>query len=117
MNSTQTPGEGGNICFRKQYRIAQQLKDNFWRRWIREYLPTLTRRTKWFTPAKPIKTGDVVLICDENQPRGSWKRGVVIRPIQAKDGQIRIVEVQTTTGILKRPISKLAILDVLGKTP
>ncbi|KAL7737020.1 hypothetical protein ACLKA6_008873 [Drosophila palustris] len=93
----------------------QQLKDNFWRRWIREYLPTLTRRTKWFTPAKPIKTGDVVLICDENQPRGSWKRGVVIQPIQAKDGQIRIVEIQTTTGILKRPISKLAILDVLGR--
>ncbi|XP_070071080.1 uncharacterized protein [Drosophila takahashii] len=35
----------------------------------------------------------------------------------AKDGHIRLAEVETSSGILKRPVSKLAVLDVLGKTP
>jgi len=28
----------------KHFRIAGQLADRFWRRWIQEYLPTLKRR-------------------------------------------------------------------------
>jgi len=56
------------------------------------------------------------LICDENQHRGGWKKGLVIQTFKAKDGQIRIAEVQTSIGALKRHVSKIAVLDVLGKT-
>ncbi|KAL7724103.1 hypothetical protein ACLKA6_002441 [Drosophila palustris] len=35
----------------KGFRVASQLADQFWKRWLREYLPTLTRRTKWFQPS------------------------------------------------------------------
>ena len=32
---------------RKQWRRAQFLADCFWKRWIREYIPTLQQRQKW----------------------------------------------------------------------
>ncbi|XP_055918440.1 uncharacterized protein LOC129950533 [Eupeodes corollae] len=54
---------------RKNWLISQQFADRFWKRWIAEYLPTLTRRTKWLTPAKPLEVGDLVLIVDPTNPR------------------------------------------------
>lgn len=31
---------------RRQCKTAQQLANHFWNRWLQEYLPTITRRTK-----------------------------------------------------------------------
>jgi len=71
----------------KHFRIAGQLADRFWRRWIREYLPTLTRRTKWFQPSQaPISVNDVVLVVDETSKRNSWPKGIVVDVHLAKDG-------------------------------
>lgn len=114
-NYIQTPAGNENVCLRKQWHILQQLKQFFWRRWVQEYLPTLTRRTKWHKRVKPIRVGDCVLICDENESRGEWKRGIVVRTFSATDGQVRSAEVKAKSGILKRPASKLAVLDVREK--
>ena len=46
---------------RKQWRISQQMADQFWKRWLREYLPTLTRRTKWYRSVEPVEVNDVVM--------------------------------------------------------
>ncbi|XP_036340607.1 uncharacterized protein LOC118749962 [Rhagoletis pomonella] len=113
-NSTQTPGDEGAVAIRKQYRISQQLKNQFWHRWIKEYLPTLTKRTKWFAPQPEVKTGDVVIICDGNLPRSEWRKGIVISTVKARDGHVRLADVKTENGVLQRPVSKLAVLDVLG---
>ena len=51
-------------CLRKQWTIAQNLANMFWGRWIREYLPTLLPRKKWFDRADPLKVSDVVLTAD-----------------------------------------------------
>ncbi|XP_053662228.1 uncharacterized protein LOC128711380, partial [Anopheles marshallii] len=59
----------------------------FWKRWIADYLPTLTRRTKWFDSVPPIKEGDVVLIVDGNLPRNTWPMGRVLEVTRARDGQ------------------------------
>ncbi|XP_046809845.1 uncharacterized protein LOC111689473 [Lucilia cuprina] len=48
-NTSQTPAGEINdqpVALRKQWRISRQLRDHFWKRWIKEYLPTLTRRSK-----------------------------------------------------------------------
>lgn len=56
---------------KRSWTMAQLYADNFWKKWVSEYLPTLTRRTKWFQPVKPIQEGDLVLIVDGNLPRNS----------------------------------------------
>ncbi|XP_038106359.1 uncharacterized protein LOC119766061 [Culex quinquefasciatus] len=101
--------EGATL--RDSWKLTQYLVDQFWKRWVREYLPTLTRRTKWFQPTKPLEVGDVVLVVDENK-RNGWKRGRIIEVHRGKDEQVRRAVVQTNDGVLKRPATKLAVLDV-----
>lgn len=115
-NIVQTPGVGEMACLKKQWQILQQLKQTFWKRWILEYLPDLTRRTKWYQPVKPIEIGDVVIICDDNETRGEWKKGIVVEVFKAADGQVRSAVVKTSVGRLRRPATKLAVLDVNGES-
>ena len=36
--------DNSDLCLRKKWRLAERLTDHFWSRWVREYLPTLSRR-------------------------------------------------------------------------
>ncbi|XP_075157671.1 uncharacterized protein LOC142230939 [Haematobia irritans] len=116
-NIVQTPAVGEKGCLRKQWHILQQLKQTFWKRWVLEYLPDLTRRTKWYQPVKPLKIGDVVIICDDNETRGEWRKGIIVDVHMAADGQVRSAAVKTSAGILRRPASKLAVLDIISESP
>lgn len=80
---------------KQNWLTSQQYAERFWKRWVREYLPTITRRTKWFAPVKPIEVGDIVLIVDPNSPRNSWPKGRVVQTKISKDGQVRSAFVQT----------------------
>lgn len=96
---------------RDSWRLAQYLVDQFWCRWIREYLPTITRRTKWFEPVKPLEPGDLVLVVEEGK-RNGWLRGRILDVIKAADGQVRRAVVRTKNGVVSRPAVKLAPLDL-----
>lgn len=95
-----------DLCSRKQWRQAQRLADMFWNRWLREYLPLLTPRQA-SGEHNPLKTGDVVIIIDPSMPRNVWPRGVVTKTFPGKDKKIRVVEVQTNRGVLRRPANKI----------
>uniref|UniRef100_A0A182HGI6 Uncharacterized protein n=1 Tax=Anopheles arabiensis TaxID=7173 RepID=A0A182HGI6_ANOAR len=95
------------------WKTSQVYADIFWRKWVSCYLPTLTKRTKWFDTVKPITVGDVVLIVDETLPRRCWPKGRVVRAIVSRDGAVRRVHVQTASGkIIERPAVKIAVIDV-----
>lgn len=104
--------EGMVFGARKQFRLAQQYADAFWKRWLREYLPTLLARKKWNAPTTPLSVGDVVLIADYQAPRNSWKKGTVKKVYPGADGIIRAAKVRTPTEDLKRPTCKL--VRILG---
>ncbi|XP_062539161.1 uncharacterized protein LOC134207463 [Armigeres subalbatus] len=93
--------------------LCQRLLDQFWTRWVKEYLPTITKRTKWFVDTKPVSAGDLVVIVDD-RVRNGWIRGQVLRVFPGRDGRCRSANVQTATGVLRRPVAKLAVLDVAG---
>lgn len=100
------------LCSKQQLRVHQQLMRCFWKRWVHAYLPELTRRAKHYRDVAPIRVGALVLICDSNQSRGQWLRGRVEKVVTGKDGRARTAEVRTSKGVLRRPLTKLAILDV-----
>jgi hypothetical protein len=51
---------------------VQYLADLFWRRWLREYLPSLQQRQKWNELRRNVEVNDIVLVLDEKTPRSSW---------------------------------------------
>ena len=104
--------EGTDKRPKKQWRVARYFADAFWKRWLREYLPTLLTRQKWTMEEAPIKIGDMVLIIDYQAPRNHWRRGTVSHVFTSNDGQVRIAEVKTSTGNYTRPTRKL--IKLLG---
>lgn len=117
-NRIQTPSndDNVNVNLRKQWRIAQQLTQTFWKRWVLEYLPTLTGRAKWYDDKikRPIQENDVVIICDERANKNIWDKGIVVSLIKDRYGVARKAKVRSKNKVLERPISKLALLDISG---
>ena len=87
------------------------MTDIFWKRWLKEYLPTLSVQEKWINPRRFLTSGDLVLICDENILRGNWPLGRVIEVHDGKDGDVRSEKVRTSSTILTRPVTKLRFLE------
>ena len=67
-----------DLCSRKTGKHTQVMTQHFWKRWLREYLPALTERRKWKKDARNVCEGDLVLVVDENSPRGCWPLGRVL---------------------------------------
>jgi len=78
---------------RRRYEFIQKIVDNFWRRWTRDYFPSLIIQQKWHTTKRNLKKGDIVLIQDSNQIRGQWKLGKVSEVFAGEDGIVRKVHV------------------------
>ncbi|KAH8360926.1 hypothetical protein KR084_007500 [Drosophila pseudotakahashii] len=97
---------------RRHWNEVKLFGDRFWQRWVREFTPVLTRRTKWFEKCPPLSVGSVVMIVDENLPRNLWLKGRVTNTVTAKDGQVRRATIKTQYGVLDRPATKIAVLDV-----
>ena len=48
--------------FNRRWRHVQHLADNFWKAWLKQYLPSLQQRTKWDKPSQNVEVGDIVLL-------------------------------------------------------
>ena len=59
----------------KQWRRVQKLISQIWKIWIKEFLPSLNVRNRWFEQKRNFKEGDVVLIVEANAQRGDWRHG------------------------------------------
>ena len=55
-------------CSVRRWRQVQYLADLFWRRWLREYLPSLQQRQKWNELRRNVEVNDIVLVLDEKTP-------------------------------------------------
>ena len=98
------------IYSKRRWRQVQYLVDIFWKRWIREYIPSLQRRQKWLQPKRNVTVGDIVLLVDSSVPRNTWLMGKVVKVVADKKGLVRRFQVRTKSNILERPIDKLVLL-------
>jgi putative ribosome biogenesis GTPase RsgA len=79
----------------KSWRQAKQIVEHFWRRWLLEYLPTLTERKKFTKKTRGLMVGDLVLVADKESARGTWSVGQITKVMPGKDGVVRTAIVQT----------------------
>ena len=112
-----------DLYARKRWRRVQHLVNEFWYRWRREYLQNLQTRQKWVQPKRNLKVNDVVIVKDENLPRGEWCLGRVIETFPSQDGYVRSVKLaignsnldkngkpMRAMSFIKRPIHKLVLI-------
>ena len=111
--SVASPGEfcEKDLCSRKRWRQSQVLADHIWRRWTKEYLPTLTVRRHWQSEERNLQRNDLVLLQDDNLPRGQWHLGRILEVYPSKDDRVRSVKVRTARGEYCRPSAKICLLE------
>ena len=106
---------------RKRAKYLSNTLNHFWRRWRNEYLVELReshRQSNHNSPTQPsIATGDVVVVHDENLPRGFWKLGRVEEVIAGRDGRVRGAAVRLASRkrqqtLIHRPIQLLYPLEI-----
>ncbi|XP_053968858.1 uncharacterized protein LOC128870281 [Anastrepha ludens] len=101
---------GTNIDHISKWARTVAIKQSFWRRWSHEYINSLQARTKWTSGNPNVLEGLLVIIQDENAPPQRWTMGRIIKCIAGSDNRIRVVDVKTSRGILRRPVHKIAVL-------
>ncbi|XP_033250943.1 uncharacterized protein LOC117189970 [Drosophila miranda] len=104
----------GSFAYLKRWRMLSALKQQFWQGWSKDYLVSLQKRHQWATKGPDLDIGCLVLVHEDNTPPQKWTTGRVVAAIKGEDGRVRVAEVRTTAGVIKRPIHKLAKLPIDG---
>jgi hypothetical protein len=105
----------------RRMKHLSNLMNHFWLRWRNEYLLELREAHRHSArkrgKADIVKIGDVVIVHDDDQPRGLWRLGRIEKLITGADNRVRgaVVKVKSkkrrpTT--LKRPLQKLYPLEI-----
>ncbi|XP_068217894.1 uncharacterized protein [Palaemon carinicauda] len=107
-----SPNPFASICkkdmyVKRRWRRAQFLADEFWRRWIKEYLSLLQKRQKWSVPKCDIDISDVVLTLNKRLPQSKWPLGKIIEVPRSTDGRVHQALIKADNGEFKRPMQKL----------
>ena len=98
--------------YKRSWKRSQFLVDEFWRRWLKEYLPLLQPRSKWFGTFENLKCGDLVLMKNDQCSRGCWPKAVVVDVLPDTGNLVRRVMVRTSDGkTFLRDIRKLCLLE------
>ena len=78
----------------KRYQFINQVVSSFWKKWNRDYFPTLIVRQKWHVDRRNVIVGDIVLLQDANSIKGSWKLAQVAKVFTDADNKVRNVTVR-----------------------
>ena len=104
----------------RRMRHLSNVMNHFWKRWRKEYLLELRnshRNVTQHSSNRVVSIGDVVIVHEEDQPRGKWHIGKVETLVTGSDGHVRgaVVRVKTKAGRLtrlRRPVQRLYPLEV-----
>lgn len=78
----------------KRLDFMNNVVTGFWRKWQRDFFPTLLVQQKWHVATRNVRVGDLVLVQDSNALRGVWKLATVTEAQAGRDGLVRDVTVR-----------------------
>ena len=108
--------ESSSVILNKRLRYLHSILDKFW---SQEYILNLREKynkMKQSPNARLIQVNDIVIIHNEDTPRGLWKLGKVMELIVGRDGEVRGGVVKVLSGnkvsLLRRPVQHLIPLEI-----
>ena len=102
---------------RECYKYVQRTLNLFWDLWKAVYFRSLATRKKWTGVQRNFAVGDVVMTLEKGLGRGQWSTGHVVKVFPGADSLVRVVDVQLPTGIFRRGIHKLCLLEQISAAP
>ena len=102
-----------DVFSRRKWKQVQGIRAQFWQRWIKEYLPTLTRRSRGWRKSNPnFNVGELVLMKDDDYTkRSKWPLARILRVLPGRDNIVRVVEIKNKDGVFIRPVTSLLKLE------
>ena len=100
--------------FKKRCRRVQEFIRHFWRRLLKEWIPSLNSRKKWNSQKNDLKVGDMVLVLRNDAPRSQWSLEHITNTIVGLDGWVRVLNVQVKETELTSSTHKLVPFECDG---
>ncbi|XP_070141584.1 uncharacterized protein [Drosophila kikkawai] len=94
--------KGASTLIINRWQHLKALHQQFRLRWKEEYLKEPHKRTKWQVPTRNLDVGELVIIKDDNLPSNEWRLGRIDSVFPGPDGHVRVVNIRTARGIVKR---------------
>ena len=107
--------KSGVICVKsvsRRWKALENRKAIFWKRWVKEYLPTLQSRKKWAHERRDLKVGDLVLLAEDKLAPLHWGMGRVLEVYTGVDFKCRCVKLLTSTGVQTRGVAKCRLMPI-----
>ncbi|GFW33971.1 integrase catalytic domain-containing protein [Trichonephila clavipes] len=105
-----------SLSIHSKWSLLMKLKRMFWSRWQLSYFNTLQSRTKWMQGQKDLTVGYLVLIKNPASFSTRWTHGRIVATHPGADGICRVVTIQTSSGVMTRPVSQVAVLPLPPST-
>ena len=112
-----SPGDfnDSQINLRTKWKAVQAETNMFWRRWTKEYLPTLISQKKWTNKSRNLEVRDLEMLSVDHAPRPHWPLGRIVEVYPGKDGIVPSVEVKTLNNEPIRSSRQLYLIEVQQK--
>ncbi|XP_062703649.1 uncharacterized protein LOC134286095 [Aedes albopictus] len=102
----------------QHYQGLQQIIQQHWKRWRREYISQLHNQNQRFPQATILAVGQMVLLKEDGNPAIEWPLARIIEVHPGPDGVVRVVKVRMPSGsIYKRPASRVCLLPFERTSP
>ncbi len=105
-------GNTEKISSLRRWNLVQRLSEDFWRRWEKEYLRCLQRKSKWMTGSQELCVDDILLLKDPEAFNRIWPMAHVVKLYSGSDGHVRVVDMSIKGRIYHRPTRHLVLLPI-----
>ena len=89
---------------RRRWQTVQRIANRFYERFLSEYVPELQVRSKWSSTKENLRVNDIVLVADDDTPRGQWPLGIIVEVELSGDNLVRAAIVRCNGKEKRRPI-------------
>ncbi|CAH2085736.1 unnamed protein product [Euphydryas editha] len=72
------------------------------------------QRTKWRSCKDKVQLNSLLVIKEENLPPLKWKLGRSVAVHPGTDGLVRVADIQTSTGVLRRAFNRICPLPIMS---
>lgn len=97
-----------HIPIGKKWLLIQEIQQQFWNRFMKEYLSTQQKRYKWLLPQRNLKIDDVVVIKDHLSHPLDWPLGRIVKCYPDEKGIVRKVDLKSkNNSMVHRAVNKL----------